>query len=274
MSEDAERDAGQESEAAPEEFSALRRSVAEVSGSEARFRALVMATTDILWAATPAWELTADLPLWRALTGQSEAEILGRGWLRAVHPEDEARLADVWQEAARAARSFHAECRLRRSDGSYDDFAVSGAPLLDEGGQIKEWFGSYTQITERKRAERALAVSEARFRALATNAPVGIFQTDASGNCVFVNQRWCAIAGLTPEEASGSGWSQTLARAASAVRLLGAQIVLSGIRPEVAVALVTLGASLEGVVTCGTLEAGIAYAMGSAGGRQRDARGR
>src|SRR6185369_16137633 len=113
-------------------------------------------------------------------------------------------------EAARAERPFHTECRLRRSDGSCDDFAVSGAPLLDEGGQIKEWFGSCTRITERKRAERALAVSEARFRALTTSAPVGIFQTDASGDCVFVNQRWCAIAELTPEEAAGSGWSQTL----------------------------------------------------------------
>src|SRR3954468_1994142 len=62
----------------------------------------------------------------------------------------------------------------------------------------------------REQTEQALLRSEARFRALATHAPVGIFQTDKAGECTFVNARWSAITGLSAEEAMGPGWSRTL----------------------------------------------------------------
>ena len=52
--------------------------------------------------------------------------------------------------------------------------------------------------------------SEERFRMLATHAPVGIYQIDTEGNCLFVNRRWCEIAGLGADEAAGQGWTRTL----------------------------------------------------------------
>ena len=55
-----------------------------------------------------------------------------------------------------------------------------------------------------------LRESEERFRMLATHAPVGIYQIDANGNCLFVNQRWCEISGLSAEQAAGHGWTRTL----------------------------------------------------------------
>ena len=55
-----------------------------------------------------------------------------------------------------------------------------------------------------------LRESEARFRALATHSPVGIFQTDAVGGCVYVNEGWTVITGMTPLEAAGQGWRRGL----------------------------------------------------------------
>ena len=52
--------------------------------------------------------------------------------------------------------------------------------------------------------------SERRFQTLVSVSPVGIFRTDAKGNYIYVNERWCEIAGLTPEEASGEGWARSL----------------------------------------------------------------
>ena len=64
--------------------------------------------------------------------------------------------------------------------------------------------------TEQKQAERALRQSESHFRLLVTQAPVGIFQTDESGNCLFVNPRWRSLTGLSLAEAEGQGWTSAL----------------------------------------------------------------
>jgi two-component system cell cycle sensor histidine kinase/response regulator CckA len=58
--------------------------------------------------------------------------------------------------------------------------------------------------------ERKLKESELRFRTLASFSPVGIFQTDINGHCVYVNERWCEIAGLSPGQAMGKGWVTAL----------------------------------------------------------------
>jgi PAS domain S-box-containing protein len=65
-------------------------------------------------------------------------------------------------------------------------------------------------ITERKRTEEAVRQSEERFRILTMQAPVGIFSTDEDGNCLFVNECWCTMAGLNAGEAQGQGWQQAL----------------------------------------------------------------
>lgn len=65
---------------------------------------------------------------------------------------------------------------------------------------ISDWFT----------ADKALRQSEARFRSLADFSPVGIFQTDSEGNCLFVNNTWCRLAGLSPEAALGRGWLKAL----------------------------------------------------------------
>ena len=66
------------------------------------------------------------------------------------------------------------------------------------------------QFIERKNAEAALRESERRFKVLTSYAPVGIFQTDAEGNCLFVNARWCEMAGMTVEAARGKGWGKAV----------------------------------------------------------------
>ncbi|MFH0905017.1 MAG: PAS domain-containing protein, partial [Methanobacteriota archaeon] len=65
---------------------------------------------------------------------------------------------------------------------------------------------------ERKRADEALRESERKYHALAELSPVGIFRTDAEGDCTYINERWQMIAGITLEEALGKGWVQSLHR--------------------------------------------------------------
>jgi diguanylate cyclase len=64
----------------------------------------------------------------------------------------------------------------------------------------------------RKQAQAALAVaqSEARFRALSDGSPLGVYHTDAQGQCTYTNQRWQEVYGLSLDESLGTGWSKTL----------------------------------------------------------------
>lgn len=66
------------------------------------------------------------------------------------------------------------------------------------------------ELKERKQAEAKLRESEQLYESLTQAVPVGIFRTNAVGSCIYVNQQWCEIAGLTPEEASGEGWQQSI----------------------------------------------------------------
>jgi rsbT co-antagonist protein RsbR len=70
-----------------------------------------------------------------------------------------------------------------------------------------------------------------------------------------------AILDITGMELSQKDAADALVRCAKAARLLGAQVILTGIRPEVAQALIAVGADMAGVLTLGTLEAGISYAI-------------
>ncbi len=68
------------------------------------------------------------------------------------------------------------------------------------------------EIRQRRVAEARLQVSEERYATLAKAIPVGVFRTDAAGDCTYVNERWCQMTGLLPEMATGVGWQQMLHR--------------------------------------------------------------
>jgi PAS domain S-box-containing protein len=68
----------------------------------------------------------------------------------------------------------------------------------------------FKDINEAKYREEALRLSEYQYSTLAKASPVGLFRTDAEGHCLYVNERWCAIAGMTQEEALGEGWGKAI----------------------------------------------------------------
>jgi PAS domain S-box-containing protein len=95
-------------------------------------------------------------------------------------------------------------------------------PLLNERGELvglitDESLQQAISHQQLQTAQRARAEAEARFReseqrysSLLAAAPVGIFRTDARGHCVYVNERWHQIVGLSPADAWAQGWQQAL----------------------------------------------------------------
>jgi PAS domain S-box-containing protein len=62
----------------------------------------------------------------------------------------------------------------------------------------------------RQQAEEKLAASDSRFHALCEQAPLGIYETDAEGQCVYTNRQWSEISGLSARDSLGLGWKTVL----------------------------------------------------------------
>ncbi len=114
-----------------------------------------------------AWSASADGAaeffnrLYLAYVGLSSEELQGSGWRRAVHPDDLSALAGAWQSIMASGKPGEVEGRLRRFDGQYRWFLFRTNPVLDDSGKILKWYGTNTDIDDRKRAEEQLRRSEA-----------------------------------------------------------------------------------------------------------------
>ena len=126
---------------------------AAVATSEARFRSLVLATSQIVWTTDANGQVQGPQPSWQAYTGQSDGEILGSGWANALHPDDLERGCAGWIEAVSTRSLFETEYRIRRHDGVYRDFYARGAAVPNLDGSVREWIRTCTDITDRRRAK-------------------------------------------------------------------------------------------------------------------------
>jgi PAS domain S-box-containing protein len=124
--------------------------------SREKYRALVTASTEVVWTTDAEGRATSATESWQALFGQSEEEFKGWGWLHIIHPDDREEVTRQWNQAVATRSLYEIEQRMRIVDGSYRDFLVRGVPVLEADGSLREWVGTCTDITQRKQAELAL----------------------------------------------------------------------------------------------------------------------
>lgn len=142
---------------------------------------------------------------WSELTGIGPEQAQGQGWFSTLHPEDRDRILAQWNLSVETQLPFRAEHRFRRPDGSITWVLCEAMPDFDEKGAFTGFIGTYTDLTWLQRSDEDRA-SERRYHVLTRAAPVGVFQTDAEGKCIFANEQWCQMSGLSPEEARSEGW--------------------------------------------------------------------
>jgi two-component system, chemotaxis family, sensor kinase Cph1 len=136
------------------DISAHVRAGKKIKETERRFRALVTASSDALYRMSPDWSEMWDLNGARFIADTNRPS---RTWLEDyIPPEDQPRVRAAIEEAIRSKEMFELEHRVRRADGTLGWTFSRAAPLLNEMGEIVEWFGAASDITERKRAEEAL----------------------------------------------------------------------------------------------------------------------
>jgi len=125
--------------------------------SEARYRTLIQAISQIVWTRSASGEFVDRQQAWEEFTGQSPDEYLGWGWLDVIHEDDRLRVKQNWRRAVEAATPYYAEYRLRTRDGIYRWVAVRAAPVLEVDGVVREWIGTHSDIDATKRASEERA---------------------------------------------------------------------------------------------------------------------
>jgi PAS domain S-box-containing protein len=202
----------------------LQEAFDEIKKSEDRLRLVVDSIPALVWRATP--EGIPDFLNQPALdyTGlrSDQAET---GWPRAFHPQDKKGMLRKWSAIRASGMPGELEARLRRHDGEYRWFLFRAVPLRDERGSIVKWYGSSTDIEDRRRAEEELRLanqrlqeafdeikkSEDRLRLVTDTIPSLVWRASPDGLPDFLNQRALDYMGISSEQVD-TAWPRAFHR--------------------------------------------------------------
>lgn len=178
-----------------------------LQASERNFASIINTIPTLAWSARPDGYCDFLSQGWLDFTGLPLDRAQGWGWSDAIHPEDRDKLVQDWQSAIATGMLVDTEARLCRFDGVYRWTLIRANPWRNESGSIVKWYGTNTDIDDRKRAEEALRASEANLRRVIDTIRTLSWCNLADGPNEFLSKSWHDYTGLSPEEARGWGWS-------------------------------------------------------------------
>ncbi|WP_425518903.1 PAS domain-containing protein [Rhizobium indicum] len=153
-----------------------KRAEAAVRRSEEELRQVIETIPAMVWTALPDGHVEFINRRWQEFTGLTLDETLGWNWTIApFHPDDVERYMAKWNRSLATGLPFEAEMRIRRAaDGEYRWLHESAVPLRDEYGNVQKWYGTVTDIEERKRAEEALQQAQAELAHVTRVTTIGV----------------------------------------------------------------------------------------------------
>ena len=163
--------------------------MAEIKKSEDRLRVIVDTIPALAWSTLPDGSAEFLNQRWLDYTGLSAQEAQGWGWTVAIHPEDSTKLVETWRAILASGTPGELEARMRRFDGEYRWFLFRAVPLRDDLGNIVKWYGTNTDIEDRKQAEE-IRTAQARQAGVRADVSAALSKPVDSGEIL----RGCAEA--------------------------------------------------------------------------------
>jgi PAS domain S-box-containing protein len=172
----------------------------EEPGDVQGIRLVVDTIPTLAWSAGPDGSADFFNQRWLDYTGLSAKQALGSGWEVAVHPEDLPRILETFREALKSAKPYEVEGRFRCFNGEFRWFLFRGSPLRDQSGKVAKWYGTNTDLEERKRAEDSLRRSETYLAEAQRLAKTGSWAySPAAEKCIWWSDEMLRIFGLDPQ---------------------------------------------------------------------------
>jgi PAS domain S-box-containing protein len=181
---------------------ALQKAFDEIKKSEDRFRLVIDTVPALVWRSRHDGTVEFFNQPSLDYTGLSSDHALNGGWAEAFHPDDMTGLLEMWRTMRRSGMRGETEARLRRFDGEYRWFLFRAEPMCDEAGNVTKWYGSATDIEDRKLAEVAVRESEQRFRDFAETASDWFWETGPDHLVTRVSEHLNAV-GIVPSRLTG-----------------------------------------------------------------------
>src|SRR5713101_5482698 len=182
----------------------LSDALEKLSQEAARLQTVIDTVPSFLWTSLPDGSKEYLNKRWYEYTGLTLEQGKGWGWKVVVHPDDLDRLVREWLALVDARKPGELETRIRRYDGEYRWFLISVVPQLDAEGNVVRWFGSNTDIEDRKRTEKKLLEEERELRRITDAIPQTIVVLDPKGQPLYANQAMLDYTGLTMQDVVAS----------------------------------------------------------------------
>jgi formate hydrogenlyase transcriptional activator len=169
-----------------------------------RLQTVIDTVPSFLWTSFPDGSKEYLNKRWYEYTGLTLEQGKGWGWKVVVHPDDLDQLVREWRALLDAPKPGELETRIRRYDGEYRWFLIRVIPQFDVEGNVVRWFGSNTDIEDRKRAETKLREDERELRRITDAIPHTIVVLDPKGHPLYANQAMLDYTGLTMQDVLAS----------------------------------------------------------------------
>lgn len=185
---------------------ALERAFDEIKNSEAKLRQVIDTIPTMAWCNLPDGPNEFLNKQWHEYTGLSPEESHGWGWQAVFHPDDLPALMETWRELLVSGEPGEIEARLRRHDGVFRWFLIRVEPFRDETGKIIRWYGTSTDIEERKQADEKLRQEEMELRQIIDAIAQTVTVLDPDGTALYGNRSLLEFSGLTMEAVVAPGF--------------------------------------------------------------------
>lgn len=177
-----------------------KKSAAALQSNERNLSLIINTMPTFVWSAYPDGSVDFFNQRWLDYTGFSAEQARDWGWTAAIHPDDLSRLTDYWRSIMISGEPGEIEARLRRFDGAYRWFLFRANPLREQSGRIVRWYGTNTDIEDRKRAEEVQHARELSWRQIVDNIPGLVATMSPMGEVEFLNRQILEYFGKTNEE--------------------------------------------------------------------------
>jgi formate hydrogenlyase transcriptional activator len=173
-----------------------------------QFRQMIDDIPTLAWSCLPDGSAEFVNKRWLDYTGLAMEAALGCQWTAVIHPDDLQSLMDTWTRHLASGKPGEVEARLRRHDGVYRWFLFRAVPVGDERNNVIRWYGTNTDIQDRKQMEEKLRRDKVELTLIIDTIPHYIIVLEPDGKLMQVNRQVLDYVGLTLNDVQAAGFRE------------------------------------------------------------------